>query len=249
MRPERGKHFLGLEAGLIKTESFVLTQRYVQDCIAFQALGLFFGVAGHGKTFALAEALVGCTRRVLWITFGSKATGRSVAHALLTEATGARPAVRGREEDFRDELIDYLDGEPVVIVIDEAQALHQDCFYLLRLLHDHPLANVTLLLVGTPALRHKARGDGTLWRRRHRCLTFKPLPLPLLQKTLPRYHPIYAAADPELLEEINDTCGHGNIGHWAAFTLTAAQLCKETEQPTITSEIVEAAYRMVNDDD
>ncbi|MEV4395328.1 hypothetical protein [Nonomuraea sp. NPDC049607] len=59
-----------------------------------------------------------------------------------------------------------------------------------------------------------------------RRLPFKALPAAQVSELMRGYHPIYADADEQLLLDINDFYAHGTLRDWAAFTHTAAELCR-----------------------
>jgi len=97
---------------------------------------------------------------------------------------------------------------------------------------------------GTERLRRKAYGDGILWRRKYRCIIFEPVSVPFLPKTLPKYHTVYRDADPELIESIDQRFAHGTLGHWAAFTHSAHQICRRSGLTTLDETVAETIYKM-----
>jgi hypothetical protein len=78
--------------------------------------------------------------------------------------------------------------------------------------------------------------------RLYRRVTFTPLPSRDVLEVIPRYHPLYNDADPELLLTIDDHYAHGLFRHWAAFTHTASTVCAEDDQPTVTAELARAVF-------
>lgn len=58
---------------------------------------------------------------------------------------------------------------------------------------------------------------------------------------IPDYHPIYADADPELLLLIDDKAANGRLRSWAAFTHTAAAICRTHGASRIDRTIAHSA--------
>ena len=111
------RHFLGLTGGaLIETNSLLLVERTIDDCMEARAMGVVHGVAGVGKTFSLQHHLG--TRPALetmWVDCIQRPTMRRIAQELMFALTGVRPA--GGRTDMLDELVALLSDKPRLVVV------------------------------------------------------------------------------------------------------------------------------------
>lgn len=140
-----------------------------------------------------------------------------------------------------DDLLLELAGERRLIVIDEAQNLSTECFEYLRHLHDDESTNFALLFVGGNRCWEVISRHPMLQSRVWHWVEFTPLSIDDVLEIIPRYHPIYEGADPELLLEIDDEFAHGTFRNWAAFTNTALLQCKARRTKRINRVVVDAA--------
>jgi DNA transposition AAA+ family ATPase len=148
------RHFLDLpDAATLETEHYLLTRRALHDALAANAMAVFHGDAGLGKTFSVEDALATPDVPLIWTSFPSRPTPRLIAATLLEEIT-RRPTRLGRFA-LINRLVEHL-RTPSIVVIDESQLLTPDCIELLRYLHDHHHTRFALVLVGGP---HDRRGS------------------------------------------------------------------------------------------
>lgn len=237
-------HFSGLEgAKTIKTQQFMLTKMAVDHCVSHNALGVFTGPAGRGKTFSVQSATRDLDIPVLRTLFGSQTNRKEVARALLSAVEGITR--KGTYYELTEDLVDVL-ARPHVAIIDEAQHLNQDCTFFLRYLLDHPHTQVTILLVGADGLMPKIKKDPTLQSRVFRRVQFSPIPKDALLKALPNYHAIYNGVNPEVLEEFVDRCGIDDLRALAVFTLTASDLLAEKELQRLDEETIEQSRALIS---
>ena len=59
---------------------------------------------------------------------------------------------------------------------------------------------------------------------------------------MPRYHPMYEGLDARLLRRIDDEYAHGMIGNWANMTKRLHVEMGRSGAPTVTEELIEAAF-------
>lgn len=59
------------------------------------------------------------------------------------------------------------------------------------------------------------------------------------------YHQIYREVDDTLLWEVDDSYAHGTLRDWAAFTRTAAALCRESGRPHLDAGVIANAYTLL----
>ncbi|MBJ7353773.1 MAG: AAA family ATPase [Thermoleophilaceae bacterium] len=238
------RHFNGLEdARTITTHQFLVTEMAVEDCIHRQAIGLFTGGAGTGKTFAVESATAELDLPVVRTLFGSKATPREVARQILCEL--GEPPARGSYYDLADEVVRCL-VDPHVVVIDEAQHLNQDCTFFIRHLIDREDTQVTILLVGAEGLITKVRKDPTLDSRIYRRVGFAEMSEEELLGVLPNYHPIYRGVSRALLEDLIDRCEVVKHRVLAVFTLTAADLLAREERESIDKNTLDKSLALIS---
>lgn len=246
------RHFLDLpDARTLPTEPLVRVEQAVGDLIDACAMGAVHGPAGLGKTFAVELALA---RRddvaTCWVSFPSRPTMRLVAATLLGELTGV-PAGRHDRFTLTAQLLEELAVEPAggegggrVLVVDEAQQLNRECIELLRYLHDHPATRFALLLVGGDGTWQVLSREPMLRSRIYRRVTFTPLGSDEVVALMPRYHPLYADVDAELLLFIDDHFAHGNLRDSAAFTRSAASLCETQDLGRVDENVARNVFAL-----
>jgi hypothetical protein len=61
---------------------------------------------------------------------------------------------------------------------------------------------------------------------------------------MPVFHPLYAAADPELLLFIDDHFAHGNLRNWAAFTHSAHGLLDKHRRVRLDEQVARNAFAL-----
>ncbi len=234
------RHHLGLTgASVLATRHLLLTVEAISDLIASEAMGAVVGPAGLGKTFAIDHAIESRPERVISLTFEARPTMRLVADRLLHALTGA-PG-RGTRFAMTDQLMNRLSDRRRLIVIGEAQNLNRDCFEYLRHLHDDPATRFALLFDGGDGCWEVLTREPMLRSRIYRRVAFSPLSDADVLALIPSYHPIYAAADPELLALINDKAANGRLRSWAAFTHTASRICLTLGTERVDATIVRNA--------
>ncbi|MDN5918704.1 MAG: ATP-binding protein [Pseudonocardia sp.] len=247
------RHFLDIDgAATLPTEALGLVDQSVADLVRTQAMGAVHGQAGLGKTYAVEQALA---RRVgevaaCWVSFPSRPTMRLVAATLLHELT--RVPVTGRRDRFAltaellEELADHRGRDPRerLLVVDEAQQLNRECIEFLRYLHDHRLTRFALLLVGGDGAWKVLAKEPMLRSRIYRRVVFRALTGDQVCELIPRFHPVYADAPPELLLFVDDHFAHGNLRDWAAFTATAVELCRAAGRDRIDETLARNAFAL-----
>lgn len=237
------RHFLALEdARTLSTDHLLLARRAVRDATQANAMAVIHGEAGLGKTYAVDDALTGSDRPALWATFPSRPTPRLIAATLLELVTG-RPTRLDRFAALA-RLVELLADQDRLVVIDESQLLSGDCIELLRYLHDQPTTRFALILIGGNGTWRVLSAEPMLASRVFRRVRFQALTPSDVDAQLPGYHPLYRDSDPDLIGWIDQTFAHGNLRHWAAFTLSAVQLAKETGRPALDEQIARNVFAL-----
>ena len=219
-----GRHFLDLDAGLVRTQDYALCQRAVADVLAAGAMGIIHGQAGTGKTFAVEDAVVASGEPAVFLGFASRPTMRGMAEELCARLFEFDPG-RTDLKSLTRLLRARLDVEPVPIVVDEAQRLNRECFEFLRYLHDpaeRGLGGVArrspMLLVGGDHSWGVLAADPMLRSRVYRRVHCRRLSPEQVLAWMPGFHPLYRDASAELLSFVDHNCGHGLFRNWACFT-------------------------------
>lgn len=239
------RHFLDLAgARTLPTEALLLVERAVDDVAAAGAMGAVHGPAGLGKTFAVEQALARRTELArCWTSFPSRPTMRLVAATLLQELTGVATG-RGNRFALTAQLLEELAAPARVLVVDEAQQLNRECIEFLRYLHDHPLTRFALLLVGGDDAWQVLSREPMLRSRIYRRVAFTALTGGQVCALIPNFHPLYTGMDRELVLFIDDHFAHGNLRDWAAFTHTAAGLCRAADRDRVDEHIARNAFAL-----
>jgi hypothetical protein len=219
------RHFLGLKgAKTIATQQLLLTRQLIFDIVQFNAMGVVHGLAGTGKSFAVAAVLERSpTIHPRQTTFENRPNIRVVASALVNTFIGAH-RVRTRFQ-ATPLLVDALDLPPrSLLAIDEAQQLNRECIEYLRYLHDHDATKFALLLVGGDGCWEVLSREPMLHSRVHRRVAFQPIPRRAVPAVIRQWHRLYRDVDDELLLFIDDAFAHGLFRNWVHFTKSFQQV-------------------------
>jgi DNA transposition AAA+ family ATPase len=201
------------------------------------AMGVVYGVAGLGKSFAVAHAMANLSVPAHWLDFAKGTTTKQLAKELLYLITGVPHD--GTRHALELSLLDALAAERRAIVLDEAERLGYDSIEYLRHLHDRPNTTFALILVGGNGCWELLRRHAMFRSRLLQRVEFKPLPRDEVLKVMRRFHPIYREAKPDVISLIDETWARGNFRNWASFTVTAVDLMQEHDEGTVTQDIVE----------
>ncbi len=237
------RHFLELQdAATLETEHYLLTRRAVTDAIDRSAMAVIHGSAGLGKTYTVDELVEELKLRVLWTSFPSRPTPRSVAADLYQQLSGRR--TRLDRFTIIARLVEHLADGPEAIVVDESQLLTGDCIELLRYLHDHRATRFALVLVGGNGTWAVLSREPMLASRVYRRVRFRALSRTDVLGSIPGYHPIYSDTDSELIGLVDDHFAHGNMRNWAAFTHSALGLLADTRRDRLDEQIVRNVFAL-----
>jgi DNA transposition AAA+ family ATPase len=244
------EHFLGLsDVAILDTSQYQLTSKIISDLVKLRGMGAIHGPAGTGKTFAVTcelENQAATTSLVTCMTTAhEQPTMRNTLESIAIALTGHKPPKSQDRFDLTARLIELLAGPERLIVVDEAQRLNGKCIEVLRHLHDAKRTRFSLLLVGGDGCWEVLSREPMLKSRIVRRLPFHPLSPEAISTLIGGYHPIYCDVAPEVLLEIDQHYGEGNLRNWAAFTLTAAQLCAATSRERIDDAIIANAYTLL----
>lgn len=239
-------HWLQLNgARILNTPDMQLAIRGVETIVDAKAIGAFHGAAGLGKTFSLRYAGRRMSKRrgipVTTVTLGEAPNQNDMLIALLDAVTGV-PNDGVRRQLARD-LTAVLE-EPRLLIVDEAQSMNKRCLETLRHIHDDERTQFSLALVGGNGCWEVLSQYPMLERRVHVRIPFRPLSAESVLKLMPTYHAVYTSVDLELLLHVDELYGHGNLGHWADFTVHAVRECANRDIASINAEVVKAVFAM-----
>ncbi len=106
-----GRHFLDLDATVVRTEDYALCQRAVADVIGAGAMGIVHGQAGAGKTFAVEDAVADSGEQAVFLAFAARPTMRGMAEELCARLFDFDPG-RADQKSLTRLLRARLDVEP-----------------------------------------------------------------------------------------------------------------------------------------
>lgn len=240
------RHFLDLAGATpVETDALLLTRRAIRDVARHRALGVVHGAAGLGKTFAVERALASLDPgwSPIWLAFPVRPTMRLIAQELLTAITGADEP--GDRFHLARRIKAELATAPRLVIVDEAQNLNRECIEFLRHLGEDPHRQGATLLVGGDGCWDVLSREPMLRSRVFRRVLFTPLRGDEVVRVIPGYHAIYEHAGDELIRFIDHYCGHGNFRNWAAFTLSAADLCAEVGRAALDEQIARNTFALL----
>lgn len=241
------RHWLNLEgARAIATEPMKATIRAVESLVQRNAIGAIYGDSGLGKSFAIeyAAALMRRRRGVEphIVVIGERPNQSDMLVSVLDELTGR--ANDGKRRHLIRDLTSVLSERPRLLIVDEAQALNKPCFETLRHIHDDPGTGFALAFVGGHGAKQVLYGHPHLRKRVHVWTGFRKLTADEVMRHMPKYHPLYAEIDQDLLLYIDDYYGHGNFRDWADFTVHAVDVCAQHDLPRVTVDVAKAVFAL-----
>jgi DNA transposition AAA+ family ATPase len=238
------RQFLGLQdAKTLTTAGFGLSQRCVSDCVNDLAMGVVYGPAGVGKTFAVEYASENAKISPHWFTFTKQPALTHMVKAMLEKLTGIPH--RGERFKLTSDLVEVLAERPRLIVVDEAQQLNANALDYLRYLHDEPDTQFALMFVGGNGCWKTLSRHPMLLSRVYRQVRISALDDEEVMSLIPKYHPIHAHVSLETLLEVNENFASGNFRRWASFTQTVVRLCGERKAKTYDSKLAAAALTLL----
>jgi DNA transposition AAA+ family ATPase len=174
--------------------------------------------------------------------FPLNTTPKRLLTELLELVTGVPHS--GTQAQLEPLLIEALSDKRRLISVDEAQHLNYPCVEYLRHLHDHPETNFGLVLVGGNGCWELLNRYPMLRSRIFQRVKFRPLEPDRVVELLPRLHPIYEDADPELVRMVDDVLAHGNLRNWVSFTRSALGLLQEHGLDRLTEVVARNVFAL-----
>lgn len=208
------------DAQIVATEALLEAHENIADTIDARAMSCIYGDAGLGKTFSVLAALKEIAAdRVLLLQFRSRPTPRDIRQELFNELhlEGEPPS---HPSEFDQLLKRTLARKPYVLVCDEAQQFSRECFEFVRHLWDTGKGKnrPAVLFVGGEEAYKTLYSEPALASRIYIWQEFAPMEVSEVQRTIPLFHPLWADADPELIEFVYDQGAGGTFRMWSKIT-------------------------------
>ena len=211
--------FLNLAgAGLVATDALMTTHDDLRDVIAHEAMACVYGDAGLGKTLSVNTVLRKLAPDTTYrIQFRNTPHPSDIRRELfrVLGLTGKKPS---RPVEFDDILRRTLSDSFRVLVCDEAQQFSTQCFEYVRYLWDDEHTHIAVVFVGGGNCYQVLRREPMLRSRIYTWQEFKPMTRKQVRANIPAFHPIWRDADPELIDDVNESAAHGNFRNWARIT-------------------------------
>lgn len=208
------------DARIVATEALLEASENIADTIEARAMSCIYGDAGLGKTFSVLAALKEVAAdRVLLLQFRSRPTPRDIRQELFNELhlEGEPPS---HPSEFDRLLKRTLARKPYVLVCDEAQQFSRECFEFVRHLWDTGKGKnrPAVLFVGGEEAYKTLYSEPALASRVYIWQEFAPMEVDEVQRTIPLFHPLWADADPALIEYVFDEGAGGTFRMWSKIT-------------------------------
>lgn len=227
------------DARVVTTQALLSARENLNDTIEARAMMCVHGGAGLGKTLALNACLreLEPGEDVCRLTFRARPTARAVRYELFTalDLPGEPPR---HPSEFDRLLKTTLAEHPRTLLVDEAQWLNSEAFEYFRYLWDEPATQIAIIFVGGAGCHTVLRREPMLSSRVFIWQQFTRLTLEEVQKTIPRFHPIWAAADPADIAFADGHAAHGNFRAWAQLTAHARTALARTGRSRIDQELL-----------
>jgi hypothetical protein len=218
-----------------------------RDTVNGRTIGLITGDPGLGKTHAVNRYFT--EQQIPHVRVEPSAVGRSPKSVLYRLLTVLRPEVRprGTAIELVDELKEILSEEPRALIVDEAQRFDVNGLNLLRELHDAPQTDFPLLLVGGAGVTRTLATDPALLSRIERSAKFKPMEGNKLFAALGELHPLLAATDRPVLEDLDRRVCRGHWRDWLKVTRFVLDRAGAAGYPDkVTPSLARAACSALN---
>ncbi|MDQ1246820.1 MAG: hypothetical protein QG597_1188 [Actinomycetota bacterium] len=224
---ERADHYLQLAgANIVATEALLTVRDNLADVIEARAMMCVHGDAGLGKTLSVNASLRSLApgldpQDVCRVQFRSRPTPRYIRHTLF-DVLGLAGPPPSRPTEFDTLLKTVLAERFRMLVCDEAQWLSRECFEFWRHLWDDPGTDFALVFVGGGDCYRVLRREPMLSSRVYLWQEFRRLTREQVLQVVPAFHPVWAAADPNVIAFADAHAGHGNFRAWAKITAHVA---------------------------
>lgn len=241
--PADKDHYVCLPgAQVVATRALMQTRDNLKAVIEAKAMMCLFGNTGHGKSFAVNTSLRELAPdRTHRIQFRARPTTRDLRHELFYALRLPGPPPQ-RPIEFDRVLRGALAQEFRVVLCDEAQWLSKHCFEYLRYLWDDMETDLAIVFTGGNGCFEVLQNEPMLESRIYIWQEIPPMPLAEVQSVIPAFHPVWAAAPPELIVMADNKAAHGNFRTWAKITDHILQALRTTKSPAVNEQLLRWVY-------
>ncbi|WP_406347355.1 AAA family ATPase [Streptomyces sp. NBC_00648] len=246
MPAEREDHFLGLEqARLVGTEALLTTRDNIEAVIGAKAMMCAYGASGYGKTFAVNAALRVLAPNIAYrLELRCGPTPRDIRHGLFKalRLPGEPPR---RPIEFDELLKGVLSEQFRVLVCDEAQWMGRTAFEYWRHLWDDRQTDIAVVFAGGDNCYKVLRREPMLTSRIFIWQEFTRLPKSEVRQIITAFHPIWATADPGLIDKVDADAAHGSFRNWVSITRHLMDGMKKQHTEQVTEDLVHWVYSKI----
>lgn len=243
---EREDHFLGLEAAhVVGTEALLTTRDNLESVIKAKAMMCAYGPAGYGKTMAVNSALRDLAPDITYrLELRSGPTPRDIRHGLFKalRLPGEPPK---RPIEFDALLKEVLAEQFRVLVCDEAQWMSRTGFEFWRHLWDDRHTDIAVVFAGGDNCYKVLRREPMLASRMYIWQEFERIPKSEVRQVITAFHPIWATAEPGLIDAVDAEAAHGNFRNWANITHHLVEGMEKTGTDRVTEAFVHWVYSKI----
>ena len=204
-----------------------------------------FGPPGTGKSEIVARTVqtlyADQGAAVISLTLSADIKPNELATRIL--AALKAPTV-GKGYVLRGDVVDLLRERRSVIVLAEAHHLQPRTWRDTKVVLDD-LPQTDWIFIGHPDLLDSLEAVPEVRNRIGTWINVQPLSRHEVLTVLPQAHPLYAAAEPQLLAEVDADHGHGTWRNWSHFTSKAAMTADSLGVTTLNAQVARLALQAV----
>ncbi|MFE5586387.1 AAA family ATPase [Kitasatospora sp. NPDC056531] len=240
---ERDDHYMRLDgAHIVGTKALLRVKENIRSAIDTKAMICVYGEAGRGKSLAVNTSLRLLAPTITHrIQFRARPSTRDLRHELFyaLRLPGTPPE---RPIEFDRVLRSALARTFRVLVCDEAQWLSKQCFEYLRYLWDDTDTDLAIVFTGGNGCYRVLQNEPMLESRIYAWQEIEPMPTDEVLTVIPAFHPIWEAADPDLITLADTEAAHGNFRAWARITHHMLASMKELRREAVDEELLRWTY-------
>ena len=205
-------HLPGTEtASIVPTPQLKQVADGVESLVSFGGVITLDGRPGLGKSAAANLVGYAIDLQKEMVAMPNRPRGKETTAHLYEALTGQRPRMRSiTEYELLGDITDLLQGQQVLLAIDEAQHLNSNAFRQLRYLHDRPDSKLVLILIGVGLERHLISACPELDNRVRQRVRFKRYARSDMVRFMQRYHPLFKNTSSDAFNVLLDAI-NGNL--------------------------------------
>lgn len=220
--PSRARDLIPDDAKLVITDEIRKLTYYAESAVDRGQIVLVSGPAGCGKSTMLAAVQGISGVRVVDAEIPPRTRDKAIYQQLLRAMTGAHE--EGTVAQLQDRIRTYLQAEPTLVIVDEAQNVGLPFLMAMRWLNGATNFRFGLVLAGVGLQRHIQREPQLASPVARRVLVKKQN----FHEALPRlraFHPLLKEADEDTLRYVDRMYANGYWRAWSLFVGALTDLC------------------------